>query len=173
MKTIKTTLFLIILLTSSLSFSQGAMLVSDPVGYAQLVQNASNTLQTLKTAKESYEMAKDIYTTAKKVNDAFKSAKVCGQILDNLEGTYNNISSVPRLINSIEHSTIRKNLLRATDDLTADVDVFSELSATVVSDNVLSMNDAERLSAITSLYQKSKDLREKSEQLIKVINRSK
>jgi hypothetical protein len=173
MKTIKTTLFLVALLTSGFSFSQGAMLVSDPVGYAQLVTTATNTLETLKTAKESYEMAKEVYTTAKKVNDAFKSAKVCTQILDNLEGTYNNISAVPRLISDIEHPTIRKNLLRATNDLTADVDVFSELSTSVVSDNVLSMNDAERLSAISNLYQKSKELREKSEQLIKVINRSK
>lgn len=157
-------------------FSQvpaGAQIVTDPSNNVQLVKTVENTLQTLKISKENLEIVKKGLETAKKVNNALQSSKITVQITDNLKIIYENMSDLPNLMDDIKNPTIRKNLIKNSNDLFIDIEVFQELSASVLTDNILSMSDSERLEMLLNIYDRSKILVDKSDRLIKIIKASK
>lgn len=148
--------------------------VTDPGNNAQLVKTVDNTLRTLKISKESLDITKKALEAAKKVNNALQSSKMTIQIIDNLRDTYNNLSEVPDLMDGIKtNPTIRKNLVKQCNELFIDIDVFQDTVSNVLTDNILSMGDSDRLSILLNLYEKSKDILSKSERLNKIIKASK
>lgn len=147
--------------------------VTDPGNNAQLVKTVDNTLRTLKISKESLDITKKALEAAKKVNNALQSSKMTIQITDNLRDTYNNLSEVPDLMDGIKNPTIRKNLVKQCNELFIDIDVFQDTVSNVLTDNILSMEDSDRLSILLNLYEKSKDILSKSERLNKIIKVSK
>lgn len=171
MKAINT---IVLLLITNFVFSQTpAQVVTDPGNNAQLVKTVENTLKTLKVSKENLAMAKEAIEAAKKVNSAVKSSKMALQIIDNLRTTYDNLSSVPNLMEDIKNPTIRKNLVKHCNELFIDIDVFQDTATNVLTDQILKMEDSERLTVLMGLYDKSKDVLAKSDRLNKLIKATK
>ena len=83
------------------------------------------------------------------------------------------MSDLPNLMKDIKNPTIRKNLIKQSNELFIDIEVFQELSSSILTDNVLSMNDSERLEMLLNIYDRSKTLVDKSNRLNKIIKASK
>lgn len=173
MRTIK---IIIALFITTLTYSQvppgTPQVVTDPGNNAQLVKTVDNTLRTLKISKETLDMTKKALETAKKVNNIISSSKMTIQISDNLRDTYGNLTEVPDLMVVIKNPTIRKNLVKQCNDLFIDINVFQDTVGNVLTDNILSMSDYDRLNMLMQLYESSKDLLLKSERLNKIIKAS-
>lgn len=170
--------FITLLFITTISFSQvpsvpgTPQIVTDPGNNAQLVKTVDNTLRTLKLSKESLDITKKALEDAKKINNAIQSSKLTMQITENLRETYSNLSDIPNLIENIKNPTIRKNLIKHCNNLFTDIDVFQDVLSSILTNNILAMNDSERLTLLTSYYDKSKEIMNDSDRLKKLILKS-
>ena len=151
--------------------SPGPQIVTDPGNKAELIKTVDNTLKTLKISKESLELAKESLDKAKKINSVIRQSQITLQITENIKETYSSLQKIPGYMEGISNLRIRKNLVGHMNNIIIDITVFQDVLSNVLTDNILTMQDSERLEVLISLYDKSKVILEKSQDLNKLILR--
>jgi hypothetical protein len=141
--------------------------VHDPAANASLTQSVQQGLQSLQLSNEQLTIAKKGLESMDKVNKLLKQTKLVGSIKDNLEITYINLEGSSNKIKKIKFKALNDKLMKMTKDLVIDVDVFKDLLMDVLKDDVLKMNDSERMELLMKLFDRSKELKSKSLNLSK------
>lgn len=150
----------IIALLLFLSFkSYGQLIVHDNAAIVEAIKHSEQAIKQTKEIEKQSKFAEQAIEKLEKVNSALSNAKLVFGIKKNLEYSFKILIHIPKLISTIKEPALKNKLLEDFQSINLDMSIIQELLKSSITSNVFRMSDAERLNTLSSLYDKSKNIK--------------